>query len=185
MDPTLIRLTGTGLEVLGTFFLSVEAIKLHNFRFLREKVLKLATLKMNPIIQFVDTKTDDEQKQAGEAWLNILFGFFILLGLSIIYVFLRLLGSGLGHIWAAFSGFIPGPTWVDIIAALPVAFVFLLLAGAVGTSSYTLVVLVLNAAIAALYFVERHTATGIIGILGFLLFLTGAAMKAYLDWKGA
>ncbi len=185
MDPALMRLAGTGLEVVGTFFLAVEAIKLHNFRFLRERVLKVAALKVNPVIHFVDAGTDEERKQAGETWLNILIGFFILLGLSITYAFLRLLGSGFGHVWAIFSNFVPGPIWIDLIAALPAAFVVLVLASVVGTSLYTLVVLVLDAMVATLHFIERHTATGIIGILGFLFFFAGAAMKAYLDWKGA
>ena len=173
------------MEILGAFLLAVEAIKLHNLRFIREKVLKVAALKVNPVILFVDAKADEEKRQAGETWLNIFFAFFILLGLSITYALVRLLGLGLKQAWATFSGFVPGPIWVDVVAAFPAGFVVLLVASVVGSTAYTLVVLALDAMIAALHFIERHTATGIIGIMGFLLFLIGAAVKAYLDWMGA
>jgi hypothetical protein len=46
-------ITGTGFEVVGTFLLAVEAIKLSNLRFLRERVLKVAALKINPVLEFV------------------------------------------------------------------------------------------------------------------------------------
>lgn len=185
MDPALIRLGGSGLEVLGAFLLAVEAIKLHNLRFMREKVLKVAALKVNPVIRFVDAKSDEGKKQAGETWINILIAFFMLLGVSITYGVLRFLGLGLRDAWAAFSGFVPGSLWVDVVAALPAGFVALLVASVVGSGAYTLVVLLLDAMIAVLDFIERHTATGVVGIVGFLFFLTGAAVKAYLDWKGA
>ena len=45
-----MKLAGSGVEVLGTFLLAVDAITLHNLHFIREKVLEVAALNVNPMI---------------------------------------------------------------------------------------------------------------------------------------
>ncbi len=109
MDVALARLGGTALEVFGAFLLAVEAIKLHNLRFLRERVLKVAALRINPVIYFVDAKSEKEKRQTAETWLNIVITFFIILGLSLGYGFLRFTGLTLRDVWGGFSKFVPGP----------------------------------------------------------------------------
>mgnify|MGYP001560039476 FL=1 len=117
MDHRTLMLTGTALEVAGTFLLAVEAIKLPNLRFLRERVLKVAALKINPIIYVVDKATPETK--AGEIWLNTLMVFFVVLGLSISYAGLRLSGHSLSDAWQMFASIVPGPTWIDILVAIP------------------------------------------------------------------
>lgn len=184
MDPALMRLFGSCLEVLGAFLLAIEAIKLHNLRFIRERVLEVVASKVNPVVHFVNANSDEEKKQSVD-WINIVFTSFILLGLLIIYGLVRLLGLDPRDAWGTFSGFVPGPLWIDILVALPAGFLLLLISSFVGYGTYALVVLALGTAIAALNFIERHTATGVVGIMGFLLFLAGVMLKAYLDWVGA
>ena len=70
------------------------------------------------------------------------------------------------------------------MVAVPAAFALLILASVVGTTAYTIPVILLDGAIAALSYIEKHTASGVIGILGFLTFLAGAAVKSYAYWVG-
>lgn len=111
-------------------------------------------------------------------------GFFVALGLSVSYAFLRLTGHSLGDAWQIFAAAVPGPRLIDVLVAVPVAFVMLILASVVGTTAYIIPVILLDIAIAALSFIERHTASGVVGILGFLTFLAGAAVKGYVYWLG-
>jgi len=175
-------LFGTSLEIIGTFLLAVEAIKLHNLRFLREKILKVAALKINPVIYFIDKETPETKR--GEIWFNVLLIFFIVLGFFIAYSGLRLSGHSLSDVWNLFTSIVPGHLWVDILVAIPAAFVLLILASVLGTTAYTIPVIIFDGAIAMLSFIERHTASGVIGILGFLFFLIGAAVKSYVYWVG-
>lgn len=115
---------------------------------------------------------------------NALLVFFVVLGLSIAYAGLRLSGHSLSDAWLLFASIVPGPTWIDILVAIPATFVLLVLASIVGTTAYTIPVIMLDGAIAALSFIESHTASGVIGIMGFLTFLVGAAVKSYVYWVG-
>lgn len=176
-----MRLSGSGLEIIGAFLLAVEAIKLRNLRFIRERVLKVAVLKINPIITFFDAKLGEKTDDAS---FNSFLAFLVILGVCLSYMVLRFLGLSLSDTWGVFREFVPGPLWVDMLVSLPVVLVALLLANVVGASVYSFVVFMLESMIAILEFIERHTATGFIGIMGFLFFLSGAAVKAYLDWRG-
>nr|NQU94405.1 hypothetical protein [Bacteroidota bacterium] len=180
MDHRTLILLGTALEIAGTFLLAVEAIKLPNLQFFREKILKVATLKINPVIYFVDKETPETK--AGEIWFNTMLVFFIVLGLSIAYAGLRLSGHSLSNAWLRFASIVPGSTWIDILVAIPTTFVLLVLASVVGTTAYTIPVIMLDGAIAVLSFIERHTASGVIGIFGFLFFFVGAAIMSYVSW---
>lgn len=182
MDHRELVLMGTALEVIGTFFLAMEAIKLPNLRFLRERIFKVAALKINPMIHFVDKETSETR--AAETWFNSLFVVFIALGLSLLYITVRLTGHSLSDLWQRFSSIVPGPQWLVIVVAVPAAIVTVLVSSFVGTAAYTLIVLVLDGAIATLSFIEKNTASGVIGILGFVTFLIGAVTKAYMEWTG-
>lgn len=59
MDHRTLMVTGTALEVAGTFLLATEAIKLHNVRLFRQRILMVAALKTNPLIHFVDKETSE------------------------------------------------------------------------------------------------------------------------------
>jgi hypothetical protein len=176
-------LIGTGLEILGTFLLSVEAIKLENFRSLRENILEVAALRVNPLIKRVHNPSPDERVEvrASERWFNIIFAFFILLGLSILYALLRLKHVPLLHVWRLFAHLIPGPTWIAFVAAIAALFLLLLVASLIGSGVYTLVVLLLDGLIAIFRTIEEKTATGIIGILGFVLFAIGSLVKLWIE----
>ena len=47
---------------------------------------------------------------------------------------------------------------------------------------YSLVLLPFSSCVKALKWLEDNTANGIVGILGFLLYLVGAIVHARLDW---
>lgn len=185
MDAQLVRLAGTVLEVSGTFLLAVEAIKVRNFRFLRTRVLKVALRRINPAILFVNENSAHQERKESQDWLSVILTMLILVGLLIIYMFGQFVGFTPEDLWQTFSSLVPGPLWFDLIAALPAGWLLMFLACIVGLSTYSLVVIVLEGIIATLAFIEKQTTTGVIGMMGFLLFLIGASMKAYLDWSGA
>ena len=178
-------LVGTGLEILGTFLLSVEAIKLENFRALRENILEVAALRVNPFMKRLHNPSPEEQiqAQASERWLNILIVFFIILGLSLIYAVLQLSHITLPHVWYRFAHIIPGPSWIAVGVAGPALVLLLLVASVIGSGAYTLVVLFLDGVIAVFRTIEEKTATGMIGILGFVLFAIGALVKLWVETR--
>lgn len=170
------------LEILGVFLLAVEAIKLHNLKWIRENVVSPLALRVNPIIHFVTPKTDEEKAEtrAGEIWLYIIIGFLSVFGLLVILGSIYVSGYDLIKAWDTFSKFIPGPIWLGILIALPVGLVTVIIGGIVGSMAYTGVVLFLDALILGLQFIERNTATGIIGILGFLLYLASFVLRNFI-----
>jgi hypothetical protein len=174
---------GTGLEILGTFLLSVEAIKVHNFRALRENLLEVAALRVNPLIKRVHDPSPDEQVQvrASERWFNLIVAFFIVFGLAILYAVLRLTHTTLPHVWYLFARIIPGHHWIAIVAAIPALLVVLIFASVIGSGVYTLVVILLDGVIAMFRTIEEKTTTGMIGILGFILFAIGAVVKLWVE----
>lgn len=172
------------MEVLGALFLAVEAIKLHNVRFLRDRVLKMNLRRLNPEITFVDGNADNDKGKTDELRLYAFLIFFVILGMAISCGVLYGLGVELEDAWKTFSRIVPGSQWVDVILAVPVALVGLIISIVIGLSAYTIVVLSIRTGIAALDFIEQHTSSGVIGIIGFLFFLIGAALKSYLDWQG-
>jgi hypothetical protein len=147
------------LELLAVFLLAVEAIKLKNLKILVKHFLTPWSSRLNPWINFID---DDSHLSF---WDRNMISF-TLLGF---YVFGILIILTLFHI-SSFEPFTflrsADPIyWVVSIFGLLIIPLF------VGFLPYQIVVWLLDLSIMGLTWVQLRTHTGIVGILGFLLFL--------------
>ncbi|MBI1927563.1 hypothetical protein HYR99_25390 [Candidatus Poribacteria bacterium] len=179
MTPAILKLVCTFLEILGAFFLAAEAIKVHNLRKLREQILTVTVLRINPIARSLQATSRKQDLPA------TYFGILVLIGALVMYGLLAFRGIRPSSIWTAFGSFVPGPLLVDLAVALPIAFVLIFILSLVGSFFCQVVSVPLLVAIVLLDLVERYAASGLVGILGFLFLLIGAILKAYLDWIGA
>ena len=147
------------LEILAVFLLAVEAIKLENLSKLTSKLLVPTLDIINPKITFVE-----EIEYKGNFvryWFEIFLFSFYLLGLLISYIAMVYIGvdaldwlrntSGLNWLWV-----IPCVILVPFI---------------VGFLPYQGVVFAFQITIKGLSLVEKHTSTGVVGIMGFSLYL--------------
>jgi hypothetical protein len=147
------------IEILAVFLLAVEAIKLENLSTLTSKLLIPTLDKINPKVTFVETMQDEGFFD--QYWFEVtLIGFF-LLGLLICYITL----SGFGiDVFEWFSN-ISGLSWLWVVPSM--LFVSVL----VGFLPYQVVVLAFELSIKSLSWIEKHTSTGVVGIMGFILYL--------------
>ena len=178
MDVPLpsMRLTGIIIEISGVFLLSIEAIKIENIRLLREKFFEFPRDFLNPTIIIVRKQRGPAQSKLDS--VSISFIILILMSVAVAYAAIRLLSIDLGEAWVLLSAIVPGPKWTDMIMAAIAGFVLLWLAVIVVVLAYHLLVAAFDAAIAVLKKIESHTTSGIIGGIGFMLYLTSAIMRA-------
>ncbi len=157
------------VEWLATFFLAVEAIKLHNLSALRVR-LHQGIKWINPRITFVD-KTEKDDSVLLAAYY---FGF-VLMGALISFFAL----SWLNWWSAVLTPFFSASTLVKIFLILGGGFLAIQLFAVIGSLLFMLIERVLRILISTLLVVEQNTASGIVGIIGFLLFSVAAAIKLY------
>lgn len=185
LEPT-VRLICSAAEILGAFFLAVEAMKLENFRVLQDRFVRPFYRSVNPTISFVD----DPSPRPRRTWKRPLDAFELflvsILTIGALFVTLGFFAADfrLDAIVQYLANSIPGPTFVGLVAAwIGILLGSLISSLLVGGTSYSLLVGLTVIAVRFLDAIERHTPTGAIGLLGFLLFFLGATTKAYLDWN--
>ena len=160
------------LEWLATFFLAVEAIKLENLSALRAR-LHRGIRWINPTIRLVDGPTSEDAKAS-------IFGYAMIgacLGGAVIFFTFRLLG-----LWTVvFSYIAPLSTIAKVTVYVAGALLGLQACMLVGGSLIMTLEKVLRLIIRGLGTVERNTASGVIGISGFLLFSLAAIAKLAIE----
>lgn len=159
------------LEWAGTFFLAVEAIKLHNLAILREKLRFLATLFSS--VSAVSTIAPKHAKQLTMIMISLwtIFGwsFFILIG--------KMFELPEGYGFHIVASVIPSFPYSRLIAYLTILLAAPLFGLAVGYVLFKIFLRVTGVIVWALVILENNTANGIVGIMGFILFSVAAIMK--------
>ena len=147
------------IEVLAVFLLAVEAIKLENLSKLSTKLLAPTLKKVNPEITYVENvECKSFLDKYGFALLT--FGFYVVGFLILLLTF--------SHFNIDVIEWVNGVSrvhWLWFILC------FLFVPIIVGLLPYTCVVFAFELSIRGLTLVERHTATGAVGIAGFALYL--------------
>ncbi len=175
MNPSTLRLLATVLEIVGTFFLAAEAIKLPNLRALRERFLWVFVMLTSPVAKSLNTKAQ------GTELSGKYVGILILVGMVFVYGMMSFRGDSVSELWVTFQSVAFSAPWISIVIAVPVIAVLLLILSLLGWFIVSVLLTPLLLAILLLEFVEKHSANGLIGILGFLFFLAGAILKASWD----
>jgi hypothetical protein len=159
------------IEWLGTFFLAVEAIKLNNLTALR--------LGMRRWIGLLDpgTKADPDAPDAMTRAISVMYGqysiFFVLIGGSVLALIAYLLS--LWPLLLAYC-FSFSTLWMWAVGILALG-AFGMVAAPLGVGIVLAFLFVLRSVIFVLLFVEKKTASGIVGIMGFVMFSVAAILK--------
>ncbi len=177
------ELLGSFLETLGTFLLAVEAIKLPNLRAVRERLFKPILNRLSPRI-FV--RGDEPPETIARLKEQAEFRFLLILAtLTFVLVLLTMSSAGEspGALWTAlWSTMTASSLWLTVPVALFLAWCMFGVCMIVGFVLYSIALLPFRLSFATLEWIEANTANGIIGILGFLLFLVGSTVHAYFRW---
>jgi hypothetical protein len=181
-----LRLTSSFCELLGAFFLAVEAMKLENFRRLRDHILRPFYSFINPTLTF-DGKPaaagppppDWRDRPPDQKIFNLSFFLFTAVGATTDCAILIGMCGSLRQFFTLWSR-IPGPLWTDTVALLLAAVFASVMTGLI---IYTLFVGIVSITIRFLNLIDRYTPTGTIGIIGFLCFLAAFVIRNWFEWK--
>ncbi|MGY4514628.1 hypothetical protein ACVWWW_000196 [Lysobacter sp. HA18] len=156
------------VEIASVFLLAVEAIKLQNLAWLRNRALAPLLTRINPQIEYVDDfppSTPFSQRYA----LEFSFLGIYVVGLTLSGLSLQALASKYPmtppHSVAAWSA--------TLLAATCGPFI-------VGVVAYSAAVWAIGRILKALAWVEAHTQSGAVGILGLSLYLIQFAARRKL-----
>lgn len=146
------------LELTAVFLLAAEAIKVRNLQWIRSHTIRLHRV-VNPKIEIVD-ELPKEMRFVDRYGIELfLLGFFVF-GAIVIFTVFRALEIPLMSIVPRSVG-----GWLILTLGIVTGPIL------VGMFTYTVIVWLLQGVVAALSWVEENTRNGVVGILGFILFL--------------
>ena len=178
---------GSVLEIAGTFLLAVEAIKLDNLQKVRLRWVRDRFLgAISPAIWITRKDTHEEVEAKREKAINRVAIILLLMGSIAGFGMLKSMGYSITDVYHSIAAGIPGPAWfIKTMAA------FLAPTLIIGVS-YFAVALLYCAALGSLwgmyrtlFWIEKHTEKGTVGILGFFVFLVGSFLHIYISWVAA
>jgi hypothetical protein len=152
------------VEWLSAFFLAAEAIKLYNLEIISFNLQKAAN-RISPISRLLEHAHDVGQ---AEKIAGTIIHAFTFVGLLIILAAAVYFGFDLDSTVRQLSSH--QKSWSGALIFTGTALLVLLAAFACGFVIYLLVVRVMRLVVFSLRALERNTANGIVGIIGFLLF---------------
>lgn len=177
VPPLFLKIVEASFEVAGAFLLAVEAIKTRNLRRLALR-LRLYAIRALPIVRAM--AGDESAREPNLSWQTsvVLFAAVAIIGLPI-GAFLWALGD-FGTVTTADKlreFFALDPGWIGAVAYLPKVVSAVAMGVATGVFVLGLFLELLGGIARGLIWIERHTESGIVGIMGFLCFLVYAIMK--------
>lgn len=181
--PKVIELLSSGFEILGTFLLAVEAIKLPNLRKLRTELFEKALRPLDPRVFVSESASDADIEKIKERVHGRFLLIFAVIGFPLMLVAAIAVEGSPSALWAAvYSAITRPPLWVTLVLVFLGAVFAFGISVIVGYVLYLLALSAFSFPVRTLNWIETHTDSGVIGILGFLLFLIGAIVHAYLNW---
>ncbi|MCY9805667.1 hypothetical protein OTK51_19760 [Vibrio scophthalmi] len=154
------------LEYVSVFLLAVEAIKLENLSWVKDKTIKFRSI-LNPKITFVDAKDYVAPTTfLGKHGVKLFTVALYIVGVGVSAWGLSLFGLQM-------SGLLPDSALSWSLSGLYVLFICPI----IGFAVYNSIVVLFSIVIKALSWVERSTKSGAVGILGFALFSIQFFMK--------
>ncbi len=181
----LTETLGSVFEIAGTFLLAVEAIKLENLQTVRLKWVRDRFLwAISPRIWITRKETHQEVKAKGQKAFNRIAVIIFLVGSMAGYGMLRSMEYSIIDVYHGIAAGISGPTWLSnsVAAFLTPTLIFGVSYFAVGLL-YCAALGFLWGMYRTLFWIEKHTEKGTVGILGFFVFLAGALLHIYISWS--
>ena len=152
------------LNIMGTFFLAVEAIKLKNLITLRETYIVGLFELINPKLEFIEGELDKKEQKSNRIYFFTLLSILFLTGTA----FNTILLLKVEAIRILFE---------SVNLYLFRILLFLVIAFLTGAIIWTILIYMLKLIEVFLLKIESNTKNGIIGTLGFLLILISFVIK--------
>jgi hypothetical protein len=169
-------------DIVGAFFLSVEAIKLQNIRTLRDKLISAGRDALTVRIRFSDeaeNDADDQRERFFEHYVWLFTALHYVAGLLVLWGVNVVLRGRLLEWSVAAAALAIGSR---PIVGIALAGVVLVLGGGVGVwligeCVHMAFEGVVNRAVALLEFVELRALSGAVGVIGFIFLLVGFLLQ--------
>ena len=168
------EIIASALEIVGTFLLGVEAIKLPNLRAFREKSLGRVLRWIRPSVWVRHDPSQTEIDAAIERKSNQVYLFFALVGLGFLVLLALLNHVSPSTLWSLIRAPFPESTLATIFVVFMAIVLTSTFSLVVGFLLYKVVFLPFQMPFKVLVFIEEKTPSGGIGILGIILFFVGA-----------
>ena len=178
-----IHLFASVCEVSGTFLLAVEAIKIDNLKAVREKffgrMVRLLTFRIW-VPKDASPKEIASRVERAELWV---YAFLTAVGFGVILAIGSLGTGSISALLLSIKNALPIETWLAAIAIFLAGCVVATFSAILGFLLYSVILLPFKATFQSLAWIEAKTASGVIGILGFVVFFVGAVIHAVLAWN--
>lgn len=172
------------LQIVGTFLLAVEAIKLPNLRRFRDTMFGSPRRFLSPSVWVPKDASADDVSAAVDRKTRRVFLLLMAVGFAVQVFLVFLFPGSLTSLTNAVKSALPDSTVAQVLSAL---ISVPLLSGTsllIGFLLYKAVYLPFHLPFRALELIEQHTASGGIGVLGFVLFLVGACVQIGIKLAG-
>ena len=172
---------GLSLDIVGAFFLSVEAIKIDNIRLLRDRYLRPVSEKLVGPIMIPGEEGSDIAFtiKARAAYVYFFDLLHVLAGVLVV-------GGASYPFWPSIADFLSGvPLPLLIVGAIILVIPLIILLWGLGELVHQSLRGLIWSAIALCDQIDRKTPNGTIGILGFVLVFIGFVGQMLGTWFGA
>jgi hypothetical protein len=174
-----MRLVAGGLEILGTFLLTAEAIKLCSLRGVRLGFPTVTRMQISPIAGSMRTG-----RHHGEPW-GLYAGIFLLTMPLIGDAVLLLRDFSFSDLFVGFRFSAPGTFFIDALVFAPAVLVAVATSGNFELFLIEVLAFPVLITIVLLRIWERHVGSGAIGDMGFAFLIAGNLFRVYLELLGA
>lgn len=174
-----LTMIGLLLDIIGAFFVSVEAIKVKNLKTLREKILgPMHKATLSPKLKFVDGLM---VTHASHRYVSIFMSLHYLAGALVIVGLNRLLDNKLFEWYIIAVAWTWSKPWY-IFIALVAAFVFFggfMGLWLIGELVHMAITKVTKLIVIFFVFIEDKTPDGTVGIIGFFFLFIGFVLQLW------
>ena len=161
------------------FLLAAEAIKLCSLRWARVRLPVSASGGINPSA----SRSVRRGRRRGKPW-GLYFGILILLTAVLGDVSLVLRGFSSANSFVGFRPYAPRLLFTDLLVTAPAAVVAFISLNFIEAFLIEILSFPLLIAVVLLKIWDKHSGSGVIGVLGFVFLLTGNSLRVYLDLLG-
>jgi len=188
-----VSMTGLMLDLAGATFLSVEAIKLQNLAKLRDRLLIPFHQRTLPIpIEFVDAEEFESLPHSQRfsfwrgmpLWLFTHFSMGLIIVVPALFAVDRVFGVHMVEMGLGLVGVLP--TWAKaLLYSLGGLYLLIFIAAGPGELIHKALQRVSLGAVSAMFWIDRRTPDGAIGIIGFGLLVLGFGGQILGTWLSA
>lgn len=188
VQPYHLSIIGLLTDIVGAFLVSVEAIKIHNVKYLCDNVLRRIhhqTLSPSIIIEGEEPPSPFIANWASRH-VALFMSLHYLAG-ALVLALMDLLSGGMLRgfaVWAVENVLMLKWYWIGLIALATTFFGGVVGLWALGEIVHVSIVSLLKKLISALELIQQRYADGTVGILGFALLFTGFVLQAVAAYVG-